>query len=131
MSHFIQPNNALDQVASRRATTVYLVEKAVPMLPRILSENLCSLNPNVEKLAFSVVWKVDSDGNEIGPRWFGKSVIKTCVRLSYGEAQTIIETEQWPEAATLQVAAPHTNKTMTEHLIALYVSMIFKVLAQL
>ena len=52
------------------------------MLPRLLCEELCSLNPNVDRLSFSVVWKMDQDGNVIGEPWFGRSVIRSCAKLS-------------------------------------------------
>lgn len=91
VSHFVRPNTALDKVAAERATTTYLVQRAYPMLPRLLCEELCSLNPAVERLAFSVTWEMDAEGNEVGERWFGKSVIRSCLRLTYDEAQAIIE----------------------------------------
>lgn len=62
VSHFVKPNTPLDDVASNRATSVYLVQRVVPMLPRLLCEQLCSLNPDVERLAFSVVWKMNKRG---------------------------------------------------------------------
>lgn len=71
----IQPNSALDREARKRATTVYLVQRAVPMLPRLLSEELCSLTAGLDKLTFSVVFKMSKDG-KILETWFGKSIIK-------------------------------------------------------
>ncbi len=69
---------------------VYLVQKAIPMLPHILCENLCSLNPGVERLAFSVIWTLDSEGN-ISDEWFGKTIIKSCSKMPYDAAQMVIE----------------------------------------
>ncbi|EEB08710.1 ribonuclease II family protein [Schizosaccharomyces japonicus yFS275] len=97
VSHFVKPETALDNEARSRATTVYLVQRAIPMLPTLLCERLCSLNPSVERLAFSVEWLVDRNGRELGPRWFGKSLIKTCCRLTYTEAQNILEGKSWEE----------------------------------
>jgi protein SSD1 len=65
------------------------------MLPRLLCEELCSLNPGVERLAFSVTWKMDSNANILEKPWFGKSVIKSCAKLSYDHAQALIEGKDW------------------------------------
>ena len=62
VSHFVKPETKLDDIAKGRSTTVYLVQKAIPMLPRVLCENLCSLDPDVDRLAFSVIWKMTSQG---------------------------------------------------------------------
>jgi len=97
VSHFVIPETAVDDEAMRRATTVYLVDRTVPMLPRPLCEIACSLNENVERLAFSCVWTMNMDGtleSENGKDrniWYGKSVIKSCARLDYATAQNIIE----------------------------------------
>ncbi|KAF9551296.1 hypothetical protein EC957_009180 [Mortierella hygrophila] len=91
VSHFIKVGSALDREAKSRATTVYLVQKAIPMLPNILCEDLCSLNPNVDRLAFSVFWKMTEDGHVLGTS-FSKSVIRSCAQLSYDDAQTVITT---------------------------------------
>ena len=101
VSHFIQPESAVDVEALRRATTVYLVDRVIPMLPRPLCEIACSLNENVERLAFSVVWRMNMDGtlskkgkNEKCKEddiWYGRTVIKSCSRLDYATAQNIID----------------------------------------
>ncbi|KAK3842059.1 MAG: hypothetical protein J3R72DRAFT_468089 [Linnemannia gamsii] len=91
VSHFIKVGSALDREAKSRATTVYLVQKAIPMLPNILCEDLCSLNPNVDRLAFSVFWKMTEDGHILGTS-FSKSVIRSCAQLSYDDAQNVITT---------------------------------------
>ncbi len=65
VSYFVQENTLIDRIASERATSVYLVQKVIPMLPRLLCEELCSLNPAVDRLTFSVIWKINSDG-EVG-----------------------------------------------------------------
>eukprot|EP00741_Cyanophora_paradoxa_P007012 tig00001067_g6784.t1 len=95
VSHFVLPGTALDREAQHRATTTYLVQKAVPMLPGVLCEELCSLNPGVDRLAFSVIWRLDAQGR-VQEEWFGRSVIRSCCKLDYGRAQAIIEQgEAW------------------------------------
>ncbi|XP_059157006.1 DIS3-like exonuclease 2 [Physella acuta] len=90
VSYFVKEDTELDMVASRRATSVYLVQKVVPMLPRLLCEQLCSLNPDEERLTFSVIWTLNEKG-EIFDEWYGRSVIRSCVKLSYEHAQGFIE----------------------------------------
>jgi protein SSD1 len=75
VTHFVKPNTALDREARKRATTVYLVQRAVPMLPQTLSEELCSLNPGQDKLTFSVVFTMTPEGKVVST-WFGKTIIK-------------------------------------------------------
>jgi DIS3-like exonuclease 2 len=98
VSHFVRPGTAVDTEAQRRSTTVYLVDRTVPMLPRPLCEIACSLNENVERLAFSCVWRMNADGTlqtVSGGKgedvWYGRTVIKSCARLDYSTAQNIIE----------------------------------------
>lgn len=90
VSYFVEEGNALDVIASQRATSVYLVQKVIPMLPRLLCEELCSLNPMADRLTFSVIWKITPEG-KILSEWFGRSVIRSCVKLSYDHAQSMIE----------------------------------------
>ncbi|XP_076828474.1 DIS3-like exonuclease 2 isoform X2 [Brachyhypopomus gauderio] len=87
---FVEEGSALDVVASRRATSVYLVQKVVPMLPRLLCEELCSLNPQTDRLTFSVIWTLSPEG-KILSEWFGRSVICSCAKLSYDHAQSMID----------------------------------------
>ncbi|KAJ3101714.1 DIS3-like exonuclease 2 [Phlyctochytrium planicorne] len=91
VSHFVEVGTALDKEALSRATTVYLVQKAIPMLPRLLCEELCSLNPGVDRLAFSVLFTMSPDGVVLSEPWFGRSVIRSCAKLSYDHAQCIID----------------------------------------
>ena len=90
VSYFVKPNTALDRDARKRATSVYLVQRAVPMLPPILSEELCSLVPGKERLAFSAVFTMTQDARII-KKWFGRSIIKSAAKLSYPEAQVVID----------------------------------------
>jgi VacB/RNase II family 3'-5' exoribonuclease len=93
VSHFVRPDTALDEEASRRCTTVYMVQKAIPMLPNLLCEQLCSLNQGVDRLAFSVEFLMNDDGTlvENEQPWFGKTVIRSCAKLDYGTVQEIID----------------------------------------
>ena len=94
VSYYVKPGNPLDEEAKIRATTVYLVQKSLPMLPRLLSENLCSLNPNQDRLAYSCIWWMTPDGNMTSDEpWYGRSVIRSCCKLDYGLAQKMIEQE--------------------------------------
>nr|XP_013797273.1 PREDICTED: DIS3-like exonuclease 2 [Apteryx mantelli mantelli] len=90
VSYFVKEETALDKMASERATSVYLVQKVIPMLPKLLCEELCSLNPMRDRLTFSVMWKVTPEG-KILDEWFGRTVICSCVKLSYDHAQSMIE----------------------------------------
>jgi DIS3-like exonuclease 2 len=90
VSYFVKAGSALDEAAGRRATSVYLVQRVVPMLPRLLCEQLCSLNPNEDRLAVSVVWKLTPDGKFVD-EWMGRSIIRSCAKLSYAHAQAMID----------------------------------------
>ena len=93
VSHYVRPGSKIDDEAQNRATSVYLVDRVIPMLPETLSNNLCSLRPNEEKLTFSAVFLINKNG-DIKEEWFGKTITESDVRLSYEEAQHIIETGQ-------------------------------------
>lgn len=90
VSHYVQPNSILDEEAYERATSVYLVDRVVPMLPEILSNGACSLRPQEEKYTFSAVFTVN-DKMQIEKEWFGKTVILSDHRFSYEEVQYIFD----------------------------------------
>jgi len=90
VSHYVKEGSLLDEEAYKRATSVYLVDRVVPMLPEILSNNVCSLRPNEEKLTFSAIFEMD-DNAEIKKSWYGRTVILSDKRFTYEEAQEIIE----------------------------------------
>jgi len=90
VSHYVMPGSILDKEASKRATSVYLVDRVVPMLPEVLSNHVCSLRPNEEKLCMSAVFTLNAEGN-VKKEWFGKTVIKSDKRFTYEQAQEIIE----------------------------------------
>jgi len=93
VTHYVNPGTLLDKEAYDRATSVYLVDRTVPMLPEKLSNRLCSLRPREEKLTFSAVFEM-SDKGKVLKRWFGKTVIKSDYRFSYEEAQQVIEEQK-------------------------------------
>lgn len=92
VSHYVQPGSILDQEALDRATSVYLVDRVVPMLPEVLSNGVCSLRPHEEKYTFSAVFQINRKGR-IKKKWFGRTVIYSDHRFAYEEAQDIIETQ--------------------------------------
>ena len=92
VSYFLAEGNTLDDEAKQRATSVYLVQKVLPMLPPVLCELLCSLNPNVDRLAFSCIWKMRGNGELVDEApWFGRTVIRSCAKLDYATAQRMID----------------------------------------
>jgi ribonuclease R len=93
VSHYIIPDSALDKEAFDRGTSVYLVDRVIPMLPERLSNGLCSLRPNEDKLCFAAVFELDEQAN-IQTEWFGKTVINSNRRFTYEEAQEVIETKE-------------------------------------
>lgn len=90
VSHYVTPGSAIDKEALSRGTSVYLVDRTIPMLPEKLCNNVCSLRPDEEKLTFSVVFEMDDDAN-IYNSWIGKTTIKSCRRYTYEEVQAMIE----------------------------------------
>ena len=111
VTHYVRPGDILDKEAYERGTSVYLVDRTVPMLPEVLSNNLCSLREGEEKLTFSAVFEMNAKAKVI-KRWFGRTVIKSNKRFSYEQAQEIIEAaaagqavpdaEQAPQPAVVQ-----------------------------
>ena len=91
VTHYVRPESVVDCEAQERGTSVYLVDRTVPMLPERLCNELCSLRPNEEKLCFSAVFKLNEDA-EVLEEWFGRTVILSDRRFTYAEAQARIET---------------------------------------
>lgn len=91
VSYYVKPGTILDDEAYERGTSVYLVDRVVPMLPEKLSNGVCSLRPNEDKLCFSAIFEMDDDTN-IKRQWFGRTVIHSDKRFAYEDAQAIIET---------------------------------------
>lgn len=92
VSHYVRPGTILDDEAYNRATSVYLVDRVVPMLPEVLSNDVCSLRPNEDKFTFSAVFELN-DKAEVQNQWFGRTVIHSDRRFTYEEAQERIETK--------------------------------------
>ena len=90
VSHYVRPGSAIDEEAYNRGTSVYLVDRTIPMLPEKLCNNVCSLRPDEEKLTFSAVFEMDDDAHVLN-HWIGKTIIKSCRRYAYEEVQAMIE----------------------------------------
>ncbi|QOW11104.1 ribonuclease R [Kaistella flava (ex Peng et al. 2021)] len=93
VSHYVTPGTIIDAEAYKRATSVYLVDRVVPMLPEVLSNDVCSLRPNEEKYTFSAVFELN-DKAEIQSEWFGRTIIYSDRKFAYEEAQERIETQE-------------------------------------
>lgn len=111
VSHYVQEGTPLDAEAYQRATSVYLVDRVVPMLPEVLSNFACSLRPNEDKYTFSAVFEIDNKA-EIRNSWFGRTVTHSNQRMAYEEAQHIIETKERliPEEISITGAAQEVSE---------------------
>ena len=102
VTHYVKPNSIIEKEAKQRATSVYLVDRTIPMLPERLSNGICSLRPNEEKLTFSAIFELDSKANVVNSR-IGRTVIESNRRFTYEEAQEIIEKGEGDYARELKV----------------------------
>ncbi len=102
VTHYVQPETPLDKEAYKRSTSVYLVDRVLPMLPEKLSNGLCSLRPNEDKFTFSAVFTFDKN-DKIVKEWFGKTIIHSDRRFTYNEAQECIDTGEGDFAAEIRV----------------------------
>lgn len=93
VTHYVKPGDIIDEEAQKRATSIYLVDRTIPMLPERLSNELCSLRPNEDKLCFSVIFEMNQKGHVLKHR-IAKTVINSDVRMAYEDAQKIIDTEK-------------------------------------
>ena len=91
VTHYVKEGSLVEDEAKQRATSIYLVDRVVPMLPEKLSNNMCSLSPAEDKLTYSAVFELN-DKSEVIDEWFGRTVINSDRRFSYGEAQQVIDT---------------------------------------
>ncbi len=116
VSHYVKPGTILDDEAYERATSVYLVDRVVPMLPEILSNGACSLRPNEEKYTFSAVFEMDPKTAKITNQWFGRTVTYSDARFAYEEAQAIIEsrTNEIPKEVSLTGQSYMTTDAIVE-----------------
>lgn len=112
VTHYLQPGTALDKEAYERSTSVYLVDRVIPMLPEKLSNNLCSLMPNTDRYTFSAVFTFNSE-HKIISEWFGKGIIHSDKRFAYEDAQEILDAGDglfFKELNTLNVIAHKMRK---------------------
>lgn len=120
VSHYLEEGTILDNEAYQRGTSVYLVDRVVPMLPEVLSNFACSLRPNEEKYTFSAVFELN-DKAEIINQWFGRTVTLSDQRLAYEEAQYIIETEDTtiPEEISITGEAQQIDSNVAQAVLTL------------
>jgi ribonuclease R len=122
VSHYVKIGTALDEEARRRGTSVYLVDRTIPMLPEELSNGLCSLNPNVDRLTFGAVFEIDTNG-KVHNEWFGRTVIHSDKRFTYENAQKVLDDghgEFYNELSTLNnIAKKLLKKRFDEGAISL------------
>lgn len=100
VTHYVREGSIVEQEARERATSIYLVDRTIPMLPERLSNELCSLRPNEEKLCFSAIFELDDEAVIVG-EWFGRTVILSDRRFTYEEAQQVIETGEGDYSAEI------------------------------
>lgn len=100
VSHYVREGDAIDEEAQDRGTSIYLVDRVIPMLPEVLSNDLCSLRPNEDRLAFSAIFTMDEQGGVL-ERWFGQTIIHSDKRFSYEEAQEVLDTKNGPHLEDL------------------------------
>ncbi len=112
VAHFVRPGTALDLEARKRAFSVYLVDRTIPMLPHVLSNGQCSLNPHEDRFAFSAIFKTTKDG-KILDEWFGRTIIYSDRRFTYEEVQEILD-----EKGTVADAATYVDRLKEMNRIA-------------
>jgi ribonuclease R len=95
VSHYVREEDIIDKEAQERGTSIYLVDRVIPMLPEVLSNDLCSLRPNEDRLSFSAVFEMTGQG-DIQNEWFGQTIIHSNKRFSYEEAQEVLDTKNGP-----------------------------------
>lgn len=100
VSYYVQPGSAIDEEAQTRGTSIYLVDRTIPMLPHVLSDDVCSLNEGEDKLTYSAVFELNKDAR-IQKRWFGPTIINSNKRFSYKEAQAVLEEKTGPHQEEL------------------------------
>jgi len=120
VSHYVKPNSVLETEAYERATSVYLVDRVVPMLPEVLSNGVCSLNPHEDKLTFSAIFEMDDTG-KVYNEWYGRTIMHSDQRFAYEEAQHIIETGKGeiPEDISLSRKRTTINPAIVEATLTL------------
>ena len=102
VSHFVRPGSALDEEAYKRGTSVYLVDRTIPRLPDVLSNDLCSLKPNVDRLSMSAIFIMNKNGAVLN-EWYGRTIIHSVRRFTYEEAQEVLDTKKGDFARELEI----------------------------
>ncbi len=115
VSHYLEEETILDDEAYQRATSVYLVDRVVPMLPEVLSNFACSLRPNEEKYTFSAIFEIN-EKSEIINQWFGRTVINSNQRFAYEEAQYIIETKD--ATIPIEISITGSSYVVSDEIVA-------------
>ena len=101
VSHYVTEGDLIDQEAQERGTSIYLVDRVIPMLPEVLSNDLCSLRPDEDRLAFSAVFTLDQNA-QIIDEWYGQTIIHSDHRFSYQEAQAVLDNDDGPHKDELE-----------------------------
>lgn len=117
VSHYVREGDTIDKEAQERGTSIYLVDRVIPMLPEVLSNDLCSLRPNEDRLAFSAVFTMDAQAHILS-QWYGQTVIHSDRRFSYQEAQEVIDAQagdQLDALNTLMALSRIIRKQRTAH----------------
>ena len=117
VSYYVEPGSLLDQAAYERGNSVYLVDRTVPMLPEKLSNRLCSLRPHEDKLCFSAIFRFD-ENYKVVSRWFGRTVIRSLCRMSYEEAQAVLDKVPEVQTDSGPVPAPIRDGLFFLHALA-------------
>ncbi|MCR4311634.1 MAG: ribonuclease R [Candidatus Taylorbacteria bacterium] len=115
VSHYVRENSPLDREARKRGFSVYLVDRTIPMLPEALSNIVCSLNPDEDRLTFSAVFEMDTEGAVLN-RWFGKTVIHSAKRFTYESAQEVLDGKLMEHAEALKALQTISRKLRDEKL---------------
>lgn len=102
VSHYVRDHDGIDEEARERGTSVYLVDRVIPMLPEILSNDLCSLRPNEDRLSFSAIFELTPEANIVS-EWYGQTIMHSDKRFSYEEAQEVLDKQAGPYLAELNI----------------------------
>lgn len=118
VSYYVTEGSALDKEALHRGSSIYLVDRTIPMLPEVLSNDVCSLNPGADKLAFSAIFTMDDKGTVLN-RWFGRTVINSDFRFTYETAQAVIDNKASADHEHAKVSNPVEGLKYRDNLITL------------
>ena len=113
VSHYVREDDIIDTEAQARGTSIYLVDRVIPMLPEVLSNDLCSLRPNEDRLSFSAVFEMDDTGH-IHDEWYGQTIIHSNKRFSYEEAQQVLDQGEGPLHTELRILMDIGRKLRTQ-----------------